>query len=242
MIMPNSKQSRVAFLTGAGPGLGASLVRRFAKEYAVAVNARNESFVKSLGDEIRASGGTALEVPGDIGDRDQVAGMFRSIRERLGPPDVLLYNAGSGAFGTVTEITPEQFEASWRVNAFGAFLCAAECTPDMISRGRGVMLFTGATAGVKAGARSVAFGPAKFAMRGLAQSLARDLGPKGIHVAWINVDGSIDIPGARGLKPSLQDGDFLKPDAVAETYWHLAHQDRSAWTMELEVRPFKEKF
>ena len=240
--MANSRQPRVAFLTGAGPGLGASLVRRFAKEYAVAVNARNESFVKSLGDEIRASGGTALEVPGDIGDRDQVAGMFRSIRERLGPPDVLLYNAGSGAFGTVTEITPEQFEASWRVNAFGAFLCAAECTPDMISRGRGVMLFTGATAGVKAGARSVAFGPAKFAMRGLAQSLARDLGPKGIHVAWINVDGSIDIPGARGLKPSLQDGDFLKPDAVAETYWHLAHQDRSAWTMELEVRPFKEKF
>jgi len=240
--MANSKQSGVAFLTGAGPGLGASLVRRFAKEYAVAVNARNERFVKSLGDEIRASGGTALEVPGDIGDRDQVAGMFRSIRERLGPPDVLLYNAGSGAFGTVTEITPEQFEASWRVNAFGAFLCAAECTPDMISRGRGVLLFTGATAGVKAGARSVAFGPAKFAMRGLAQSLARDLGPKGIHVAWINVDGSIDIPGARGLKPSLQDGDFLKPDAVAETYWHLAHQDRSAWTMELEVRPFKEKF
>ena len=240
--MANSKQSRVAFLTGAGPGLGASLVRRFAKEYAVAVNARNESFVKSLRDEIRASGGTALEVPGDIGDRDQVAGMFRSIRERLGPPDVLLYNAGSGAFGTITEITPEQFEASWRVNAFGAFLCAAECTPDMISRGRGIMLFTGATAGVKAGARSVAFGPAKFAMRGLAQSLARDLGPKGIHVAWINVDGSIDIPGARGLKPSLQDGDFLKPDAVAETYWHLAHQDRSAWTMELEVRPFKEKF
>ena len=240
--MANAKQSRVAFVTGAGPGLGASLVRRFAKEYAVAVNARNESFVKSLGDEIRASGGTALEVPGDIGDRDQVAGMFRSIRERLGPPDVLLYNAGSGAFGTITEITPEQFEASWRVNAFGAFLCAAECTPDMISRGRGIMLFTGATAGMKAGPRSVAFGPAKFAMRGLAQSLARDLGPKGIHVAWINVDGSIDIPGARGLKPSLQDSDFLKPDAVAETYWHLAHQDRSAWTTELEVRPFKEKF
>jgi NAD(P)-dependent dehydrogenase (short-subunit alcohol dehydrogenase family) len=240
--MADSKKQRVALLTGAGPGLGASLARRFAKEYAVAINARNESFVESLAGEVRASGGTALEVPGDIGDRDQVAGMFRSIRERLGPPDVLLYNAGSGAFGTVTEITPEQFEASWRVNAFGAFLCAAGCTPDMISRGRGVMLFTGATAGVKAGARSVAFGPAKFAMRGLAQSLARDLGPKGIHVAWINVDGSIDIPGARGLKPSLQDSDFLKPDAVAETYWHLAHQDRSAWTMELEVRPFKEKF
>jgi NAD(P)-dependent dehydrogenase (short-subunit alcohol dehydrogenase family) len=242
MTMAGSKRSRVAFVAGAGPGLGASLARRFAKEYAVAINARNESFVHSLAGEIRASGGVVLEVPGDIGDSAQVAGMFRSIREGLGAPDVLLYNAGSGAFGTVTEVTPEQFEASWRVNAFGAFLCAAECTPDMISRRRGVMLFTGATAGVKAGPRSIAFGPAKFAMRGLAQSLARDLGPRGIHVAWINVDGSIDIPGARGLKPSLQDGDFLKPDAIAETYWHLAHQDRSAWTMELEVRPFKEKF
>jgi NAD(P)-dependent dehydrogenase (short-subunit alcohol dehydrogenase family) len=242
MTMADSKRSRVVFVTGAGPGLGASLARRFAKDYTVAINARNESSVRALAGEIRASGSNALEVPGDIGDRDQVAAMFRSIRERVGPPEVLLYNAGSGAFGTVTEITPEQFEASWRVNAFGAFLCAAECAPDMISRGRGVMLFTGATAGLKAGARSVAFGPAKFAMRGLAQSLARDLGPKRIHVVWINVDGSIDIPGARGLKPSLKADDFLKPDAIAETYWHLAHQDPSAWTMELEVRPFKEKF
>jgi len=87
---------------------------------------------------------------------------------------------------------------------------------------------------------SVSFGPAKFAMRGLAQSLARDLGPKGVHVAWINVDGSIDISGARGLKPTLREGDFLKPEAIAEAYWHIAHQDPSAWTKELEVRPFKE--
>ena len=128
------------------------------------------------------------------------------------------------------------------MNALGAFVAAKTVAPGMIARGHGTMLFTGATAGVKAGPKSVSFGPAKFAMRGLAQSLARDLGPKGIHVAWINVDGSIDIPGARGLKPSLKDGDFLKAEAIAETYWHLAHQDPSAWTMELEVRPFKEKF
>ncbi|HXW85186.1 MAG TPA: SDR family NAD(P)-dependent oxidoreductase [Candidatus Binataceae bacterium] len=172
----------------------------------------------------------------------QISEAIRAIRRDLGEPEVLLYNAGTGAFGTITEITPDQYEADWRVNAFGAFVAAKEVAPAMIARGRGVMLFTGATAGVKAGARSVSFGPAKFAMRGLAQSLARDLGPKGIHVAWINVDGSIDIPGARGLKPSLKDGDFLKPDTIAETYWHLAHQDPSAWTMELEVRPFKEKF
>jgi NAD(P)-dependent dehydrogenase (short-subunit alcohol dehydrogenase family) len=237
--MPEPKQSRVAVVTGVGPGLGASLARRFAKEYAVAINARKPDSLRSVAREIRDSGGVALEVPGDIGNRAEVERAFRSIREHLGPPEVLIYNAGSGAFGTITEITPEQFEDSWRVNAFGAFLCAAECVPEMVSRGRGAMLFTGATAGVKAGARSVAFGPAKFAMRGLAQSLARDLGPKGIHVAWINVDGVIDLPN-RTL--SLKTEDMLRPDAIAETYWHLAHQDRSAWTMELEVRPFKEKF
>ena len=178
----------------------------------------------------------------DVSDRAQIAEAFRTVRTDLGETDVLLYNAGSGRFGTIAEITPEQFEADWRVNTLGAFVAAREVAPGMITRGRGVMLFTGATAGIKAGARSVSFGPAKFAMRGLAQSLARDLGPKGIHVVWINVDGSIDIPGARGLKPSLKDDEFLKPEAIAETYWHLAHQDPSAWTMELELRPFKEKF
>ena len=121
----------------------------------------------------------------------------------------------------------------------GAFVCAKECVPAMVARGRGVILFTGATAGVKAGAKSAAFGPSNFAKRGLAQSLARDLGPKGIHVAWINVDGAIDLPYRRS---SLSKDDMLNPDAIAETYWHLAHQDRSAWTMELEVRPFKERF
>jgi NAD(P)-dependent dehydrogenase (short-subunit alcohol dehydrogenase family) len=157
-------------------------------------------------------------------------------------PDVLLYNAGGGTWGTIVEIRPEQYETDWRANAYGAFLCAKEVAPAMITRGAGVMLFTGATAGVKAGARSVSFGPAKFAMRGLAQALARDLGPRGIHVAWINIDGGIDIPRVRERYPQLKEEDLLKPDAIAETYWHLAHQERSAWTMELDVRPFKEKF
>ena len=112
----------------------------------------------------------------------------------------------------------------------------------MITRGHGTLLFTGATAGVKAGPRSAAFGPAKFALRGLAQSLARDLGPKGVHVAWINIDGIIDIPRTRERLIQLKDEDFVKPEAIAETYWHVGHQDRTAWTTELEVRPFKEKF
>jgi NAD(P)-dependent dehydrogenase (short-subunit alcohol dehydrogenase family) len=234
---------KVAVVTGVGPGLGAALVRRFAPNYAVAILARKAEYLKALADEIRRSvGATVLDIGCDVSDRTQITEAFRAIRVDLGEPEVLLYNAGSGTFGTVAEITPEQYEADWRVNALGAFLAAREVAPGMIARGRGTMLFTGATAGVKAGPRSVSFGPAKFAMRGLAQSLARDLGPKGIHVAWINVDGSIDIPGARGLKPSLKHDDFLKPDAIAETYWHLAHQDPSAWTLDIDLRPFKEKF
>jgi NAD(P)-dependent dehydrogenase (short-subunit alcohol dehydrogenase family) len=232
----------VAIVVGVGPGLGAALARRFAQGYAVAITARKDDYLQSLAREIRTAGGQVLAIPADVSDRAQLEAAFASIRERLGPPEVLLYNAGSGIWGTVTEITPEQYEESWRVNAYGAFVSARAVVPEMIARGRGVLLFTGATAGVKAGAKSVAFGPAKFALRGLAQALARDLGPKGIHVAWINVDGVIDIPRTRERYPQLQDEDLLKPAAIAETYWHLAHQDRSAWTLELEVRPFKEKF
>jgi NAD(P)-dependent dehydrogenase (short-subunit alcohol dehydrogenase family) len=235
-------QKPVAVVIGVGPGLGAALARRFAAAYSVAILARKGDYLKELAAELRQSGGTMLDLTCDVSNAARIAETFRAIRAKLGEVEVLLYNAGSGVFGGITEITPDQYEADWRVNAFAAFVAAKEVVPAMIARRRGTMLFTGATAGVKAGPKSVSFGPAKFAMRGLAQALARDLGPKGIHVAWINVDGSIDIPGARGLKPGLRDADFLKPEAIAETYWHLAHQDPSAWTMELEVRPFKEKF
>lgn len=236
------KTKPVAAVLGVGPGLGASLVRRFAQGYAVAISARSADYLRTLGGEIRGLGGAVLEVPADLSDRASVEAAFSAIRSRLGAPDILIYNAGAGPFGNLGEISPEQYEYSWRVNAWGAFLSAKEVVPDMIARGRGVMLFTGATAGIKAGPRSAAFGPAKFAMRGLAQSLARDLGPQGIHVAWINVDGIIDIPRTRERMPQLKDEDVLKPAAIADTYWHVAHQDRSAWTMELEVRPSKEKF
>jgi NAD(P)-dependent dehydrogenase (short-subunit alcohol dehydrogenase family) len=240
--MAEAKQIPVAAVVGVGPGLGAALARRFAQGYAVAIIARKAEYLKSLAAELRATGAQILEVPADIGDRAQVEAAFTLIREQLGPPEVLLYNAGSGTFGTITDITPEQYEDIWRVNAYGAFLSAKAVVPDLIARGRGVILFTGATAGTKAGPESVAFGPAKFALRGLTQSLARDLGPKGIHVAWINVDGVIDTPARRERFAQLKEEDLLKPGAIAETYWHLAHQDRSAWTTELEVRPFKEKF
>jgi NAD(P)-dependent dehydrogenase (short-subunit alcohol dehydrogenase family) len=238
--MPESLQKKVAAVVGVGPGLGASVARRFAAGYAVALVARRADYLNQVAAEMQKQGHEAIAVPADAGNSAEVVKAFKTIRERLADPEVLVYNAAAGPFGALADITPEQFENSMRINALGAFMCAKECAPAMVARGRGVLLFTGATAGVKAGARSAAFGPGNFAKRGLAQSLARDLGPKGIHVAWINVDGAIDIPGRK--IPGMSKEDMLSPDAIAESYWHLAHQDPSAWTMELDLRAFKEKF
>jgi NAD(P)-dependent dehydrogenase (short-subunit alcohol dehydrogenase family) len=127
MAEPQAKP--VAVVMGAGPGLGASLARRFAERYAVAVNARRPDYLRTLADEIRAQGGHALEAPGDVGDREQVAEVFKLIRRQVGEPEVLLFNAAAGPFGNVSEVTPEQFENCMRVNALGAFLCAKECVP-----------------------------------------------------------------------------------------------------------------
>ncbi len=154
----------------------------------------------------------------------------------------MLYNAAMRPFGRLMETKASTFENTWRVNAMGAFLCSQQVVPAMLKAGSGVILFTGATAGVKPFATSAAFGPAKFAMRGLAQVMARDLGPQGVHVAYVNVDGPIDMPFIRQLRPQAKEEDLLKPSAIAETYWHVAHQDRSAWTQEIDVRPFKEQF
>jgi len=240
--MAESTQTPVAVVVGVGPGLGAALARRFAQGYAVALLARKGEYLTTLAKEIDSAGGRALVVPTDVGQAEQIAAAFDTIRRDLGAPEVLLYNAAMRPVGRLMETKPSTFENTWRVSTFGAFLCAQQVVPDMLARGKGVLLFTGATAGVKPFPSSAAFGPAKFALRGLAQVLARDLGPQGIHVAYINVDGAIDMPAIRQRFPNLADEDMLKPSAIAESYWHLAQQDRSAWTQELDVRPFKEKF
>jgi NAD(P)-dependent dehydrogenase (short-subunit alcohol dehydrogenase family) len=233
---------KVATVIGVGPGLGAALARRFAADYAVALVARNPEKLVELAREISAAGGTSLVVPGDVSKEQEIVGVFERICRELGDTDILLYNAAMRPFGTLIETKPSTFENTWRVGTFGAFLAAQQVVPAMLQKGRGVILFTGATAGVKPFPTSAAFGPAKFAMRGLAHVMARDLGPKRIHVAWINVDGAIDMPAIRERFPQLKPEDMLKPSAIAETYWHLAHQDPSAWTLDIDVRPFKEKF
>ena len=240
--MAEPKPQPIAVVVGVGPGLGTALARRFAAEYAVAILARQRDYLATVVKEIEGAGGRALAVPTDVSQAEQIETAFATVRSELGTPEVLLYNAAMRPFGRLLETKPSTFENTWRVSVFGAFLCAQQAVPYMLAKGKGVILFTGATAGIKPFPTSAAFGPAKFALRGLAQVLARDLGPRGIHVAYINVDGAIDMPAIRQRFPDLKAEDLLKPSAIAETYWHLAHQDRSAWTQDLDVRPFKEKF
>ena len=230
---------RVCAVTGVGPGTGTALVRRFAAEgYHVAMLARSAERLEELARTIPGARAYAA----DVGNEAAVRDAFARIRSELGPVETLLYNAGSGVFAPYLDTTPDAFEAAWRVNALGLLLCAHEVTPSMLEAGRGNILVTGATASLRGGANFAAFAPAKAAQRVLAQSMARSLGPRGIHVGYVVVDGVIDIPNTRAFFGDRPDDFFLKPDAIAETFWQLACQDRSAWTFELDVRPFGERW
>jgi NAD(P)-dependent dehydrogenase (short-subunit alcohol dehydrogenase family) len=230
---------RVCAVTGVGPGTGVALVRRFAAEgYRVAMLARSAERLDELA---RIIAGTRAYAA-DVGDAAAVRDAFARVRSDLGPVDTLLYNAGSGVFAPFLDTPPDAFEAAWRVNALGLLLCAREVAPAMLEAGRGTILITGATASLRGGANFAAFAPAKAAQRVLAQSMARSLGPHGIHVGYVVVDGVIDIPNTRALFGDRPDDFFLRPDAIAETFWQLARQDHSAWTFEIDVRPFAERW
>jgi NAD(P)-dependent dehydrogenase (short-subunit alcohol dehydrogenase family) len=233
----------VSVIAGVGPGLGASLARKFAKEGCrLAVLARSSDFLESLSEEIRRRGTEILAIPTDIGEADQVAAAFERIRDQLGPVDVLINNASaSGPFGQpFVELTPESFARGWQVGVLGSFLCSQAVVPDMLIKNAGCLLFTGATSSVRGGA--ITFSSAKFGMRGLAQALARELWPKGIHVAHIIIDGVIR---ENESEPGTEDQNaepLMNPAAIAEVYWGLVRQDRSTWSMELDLRPHREKF
>jgi NAD(P)-dependent dehydrogenase (short-subunit alcohol dehydrogenase family) len=240
--MASEKSHGVAVVVGVGEGLGAALAQRFAASYKVALIARSPAIIQKVADEIRTAGGIAQAIPSDATLPDQIAAAHKQIAHDLGPIDILIFNGGRRPIGRLMETTPEVFEETWRLHTFSAFLWSREVVPAMLSRGAGTILITGATAGVRPWPNSAAFAPAKIAVRGLAQVMARDLHPQGIHVAYVNVDGGIDMPLLRNLRPAAQDEDLLKPSAIADAFWYLAHQDRSAWSHELDVRPFKEKF
>ena len=164
------------------------------------------------------------------------------MRQELGPVDALVHNAGNAAFGGFLEITAEALESAWRVNTLSLFLCGRQAASDMLSRGTGAIVVIGATASLRGGAGFAAFAPAKGAQRLLAQSMARSLGPRGVHVAYVVVDGVIDTPSTRGFFRDRPDDFFLKPDSIAESVFHVATQEPSAWTFELDLRPYAEKW
>ncbi len=231
--------SRTVVVAGVGPGLGASLASRFADEGCqVALFARSADYLDELAADLSAGPGSALAVPTNLRDLDAVRDGFETVREQFGPVDVLVYNASASAWAGLTDCSASAFQRTWEVTVRGAFACSQEAVDDMLAGDGGTVLFTGATSSVRGRGGAVDFSSAKFALRGMAESMARELGPDGVHVAHVVVDGQIRPPDGDVDDP----GAYLDPDAIADSYWALVEQDRSAWTLELDVRPHVEEF
>ncbi len=227
---------RSALIVGTGPGLSASLARQFARQgLAVAVAARQTDKLAALAKET----GAAVHKC-NAADAKDVAALFETVEAKSGAPDVVVYNASARARGPLVDLVPDEVKRAIEVSAFGAFLVSQQAAKRMLPKGHGAIFLTGATAGVKGFALSSTFAMGKFALRGLAQSMARELSPKGIHVAHFVIDGG--IRSATRPDPGNNPDSFLDPDAIAETYWAVLQQHRSAWSWEVEVRPWVEKF
>jgi NAD(P)-dependent dehydrogenase (short-subunit alcohol dehydrogenase family) len=236
--MTDVDQIPVCAILGAGVGTGAALARRFAKAgYRVAVVARSTLVIDALASEI---GENASAFVCDVTDPDAIAATLGKIAETLGSIDVLCYNAGSGVRGTLEEISLEIFEQSWRTNTLGLLAASKAVIPAMKAKEKGTIIITGATASRRGAAFTAAFAPAKAAQRSLAESMAKHLGPLGIHVALMIVDGAIDLPKTRTMLKDKPDDFFIAPSDLAETAFWLAHQAKSAWSFEVEARPFGE--
>jgi NAD(P)-dependent dehydrogenase (short-subunit alcohol dehydrogenase family) len=234
---------KVAAILGVGTGLGAAVARRFAREgFAVALMARNEDGLSRIRQEIEEDGGAALSISADATDPASVEVAFGRVRDEVGDPEVFVYNAGAFQMGGVLEIPPERFDECFRANCAGAFYAAQQVLPAMVEAGRGTILLTGATASLRGSARFSALAVGKFGLRALSQSMAREFGPQGIHVAHVVIDGQINTPSMRERSPDREEHTMLSPEAIAETYWRLHTQDRTAWTLELDLRPSVEGF
>jgi NAD(P)-dependent dehydrogenase (short-subunit alcohol dehydrogenase family) len=227
----------ICVVVGVGPGNGAAFARRFAREgYRLALLARR----RQLSDELASTLGDARAYSCDVSDPSSIDGAFAAIERDLGAPDVVVYNAGSGVWGRFDQVSPADFEMAWRVNALGLLLVARRVAPAMTSAGSGSIVVVGATASRRGVPSTAAFAPAKAAQRSLAESLARTLWPAGVHVSLIIVDGVVDLPATRARMADRPDDFFIRPDDVAGTALHLVRQPRSAWSFEVEARPFGE--
>jgi NAD(P)-dependent dehydrogenase (short-subunit alcohol dehydrogenase family) len=232
-------QTPVCAVVGMGPGNGASLAKRWAAEgYQVALLSRDQH--RLLEWEAKVPGSKAIAC--DIADPESARRAFLTIRSEMGPVDTLLYNAGSGTWGSLEELDSGALEEALRVNVTGLFLAAKQVVPAMLEAGHGVIGITGASAAWRGRPKTLAFAAAKAAQRSVAQSLARDLGPRGIHVFYMIVDGVVDLPRTRQMMKDKPDEFFLRPDDIARSAWSIAGQPRSAWTFELDLRPFAESW
>ncbi len=229
----------VCLISGVGPGTGTALARRFASGgYRVAMLARDEDRLRALESEVEGSRAYVC----DVSDPEAVRATIARVRGDLGAPTVLVHNAVGGAFGDFLEIEPEQLRANFEVNVMGLLYLARALAPAMIEAGRGAILVTGNTAARRGVPRFAGFAPTKAGQRILAESMARSLGPQGVHVAYFVIDAVIDLEWTRRRMPDQPDDFFIKPEAIAENVWYVAHQDPSAWSFEVELRPYGERW
>lgn len=240
---PPRPAGEIALIVGAGPGLGAALARHFgAAKMRVAIAARQEETLREVVDaRVRED----IDLRGYVCDatrEQEVMRLVATVERELGTPDLVVHNAGRYAHSSVLDTEPETFEGCWRAGCFAGFLVGRAAARAMVPRGRGTIVFTGATASMRGGDGFAALAVEKFGVRALAQSMARELGPRGIHVAHVIVDGQILSERVRDEAEKRAPDAFLAPGGIAETYLHLHLQHRSAWTQELDLRPWMERF
>jgi short-subunit dehydrogenase len=232
-----SSAKAVAVVTGVGPGTGTAIARRFSQEgYAVAMLARTSERLATLERELPNAKGYRC----DVTDETQLDTTIEAIRRDLGTPKVLIHNAVGGAFGNFMEIDPKVLNQNFQVNTMALLHLARRLAPAMVAAGEGAIIASGNTSALRGKASFAGFAPTKAAQRILAESIARELGPKGVHVAYVLIDAVIDLEWTRKRFKDAPDDFFIKPAAIADEIWHVVHQDRSAWSFNVEVRPFRE--
>jgi NADP-dependent 3-hydroxy acid dehydrogenase YdfG len=227
----------VCLISGVGPGTGSALVRRFAAEgYRIAMLARSAERLAALAKQVSS----AKPYVCDVSDQSQVDAAVASVEREMGAPSVFIHNAVGGAWGTFTEIDPAVLNSNFQINTMGLLYLARRVAPAMVAAGKGAIIVTGNTSALRGRANFAGFAPSKAAQRILAEAMARDLGPKGVHVAYIVIDAVIDVPWARERFKDKPDDFFIAPTAIADEAWHVATQPRSAWSFNVEVRPYRE--
>lgn len=230
-------------IAGVGPGLGAALARKFASHgYNIGLLARNHEYLNQLVDEMNKDKQIALALPTDLMDPIQIESAFQQFTNAFGTVDILINHASGSFWKSVEEISPEEFEISWRIGTLSALLCSQKVIPDMLKKASGNIIFTGATSAIRGRKGAVDFSSSQFGRRGLADAMARELWPQGIHVSHVIIDGIIDTNRVRKMHALEPEDPLMSAEDIAQNYWHLVHQPRSSWAFEIAIRPYNEAF